>query len=376
MRVAMITDGAAVDQDTTDLAAALTRLGHEVVFHGSTEHGKPEQGDAGQGNSRRRNTPAPSLFADHWRTERPTVVHNRSRTAAAAAITAATDLAIPVVHSLRGTEDGTAGVAERDIALRADRVVASCHAELAQLVAGNVPRSRVSVVPHGVDVDHFTPEGDRQPIGRRHRLVAVGDLHPSSGFATAVAALAGLADTELVIAGAPAHGRHAGQLRKYARRLGVSDRLHLPGPVSRTALPSLLRSAHIVLATPWLPRFGITALEAAACGTTVVAAAIGGLPDTVVDRITGVLVSPHKPRELAIAVGKLLAHPLSLEQYGAAARDRAASRYSWDQIAIDTLAAYRHAGASADPVRRIPRQERAQAGSDAEIRSHRSAAGS
>lgn len=331
MRVAMITDGAAVGRDTSDLATALTRLGHDIVVYGNAHR------------TWRRRTDAATWFAGQWRDERPEVVHNRSRIAGAAAVAAATDLAIPVVHSASAAEDSPV---DTNLALRADRVIASCHAELAHLVARKVPRNRISVVPYAVDVEHFTPEGDCQPTGHRYRLVAVGDLNPGSGFATAVAALAGLPDTELIIAGAPAHGIHAKELRKYARRFGVSDRLSLRGPATRAALPSLLRSADIVLATPWGPHFGITALEAAACGITVVATATGGLSDIVVDRITGVLVPLHRPRALAVTVANLLAHPVQLGQLGAAARDRAESRYSWNQIAVDTLTAYQRASAA------------------------------
>lgn len=342
MRIAMITDGGGVGQDSADLATALTRLGHDVVVHDNTQQ------------DRRRKNDTVTWFADQWRANRPAVVHNRSRTIGAATVAAARILAIPVVHSARGAEDTPTGTVERDIALRADRVIVSHLAELTELVTGKVPRHRISVVPYGVDTEHFTPDGPHPPVGLSHRLVAVGDLTPSTGFATAVAALAGLPSAELVIAGAPPHGTHAKELRDYARRLGVSDRLLIPGPVSSAELPPLLRSAHIVLATPWRPRFGITALQAAACGVPVVANDTGGLADTVVDRGTGLLVAPRKPRTLAAAVSELLAHPELRRQYGAAARDRAVSGYSWHRIAVDTLDVYRIAGATGqDEGRRI-----------------------
>lgn len=331
MRIAMVTDEAAASRDSTDLAAALTRLGHDVVVHTATRG--------------RRGSDAVRSFSERWRTTPPAVVHCRSQIAGEAAVTAARDAAIPVVHSVHPTEGAPTGTLERDTALRADRVLASCTAELTELVAGGVPRDRITVVPYGVDVEHFTPDGDHPPTGHRYRLVAVGDLTPSAGFATAVAALGGLPDTELVIAGGPKHGNHAKELRDYARRLGVSDQLRLPGPVTRAALPSLLRSAHVVLCTPWRPRFGIAALEAAACGVAVVANNTGGLLDTVVDRGTGLLVSPHRPRALAAAVWQLLSHPALREQYGATSRDRACSRYSWHQVAVSTLDTYLLAGA-------------------------------
>lgn len=331
MRIAMVTDGAAAGRDTTDLAASLTRLGHDVLVH-----------DAAPGQHR---NDTARTFAEQWRTTPPAVVHCRSRIAGEAVVTAAKAVSIPVVHSVRPAEGAPTGTLDRDIALRADRVLASCTAEMTELVTGRVPKNRISVVPYGVDVEHFTPDGDRPPAGRRYRLVAVGDLTSGAGFATAVAALGGLPDTELIVSGGPQHGHHARELRDYARRLGVSDRLRLPGPVSRAALPALLRSADIVLCTPWRPRFGIAALEAAACGVPVVANNSGGLIDTVVDGITGLLVPPRRPRVLAAAVWQLLSQPVRREQYGATSRDRACARYSWHQIAVSTLDAYRLAGA-------------------------------
>lgn len=332
MRIAMVTDGADALRDSTDLAVALSRLGHDVVVH------DPPHGRHGAGMTAR--------FAELWAANTPDVVHCRSRVVAGAAMKAAMAAAIPVVHSVRPTEDIPIGTVERDLALRADRVLASHTAELAELAAGGVPKPTISVVPHGVDTDLFTPDGDRPPNDGQHRLVAVGDLIASSGFATAVAALCGLPDTELILAGAPRHGNHAKELREYARRLGVSHQLRIHDAVDRAALPSLLRSAHVVLCTPWRPRFGIAALEASACGAAVVANNIGGLTDTVVDGITGLLVAPHQPRALAAAVWRLIAYPVLREQYGAAGRDRACARYSWHQIAVDTLNAYRLAGAT------------------------------
>ncbi len=334
MRIAMVTDGAATGRDSADLADALTRLGHHVTTH-HVHHGRLGQHSVAE-------------LTAQWRLHPPSVVHCRSRIAGIGTVLAAKAAAIPVVHSVRTVEGAPAGTVERDIALHADRVIACCGAERSELVAGGVPEDRISVVPYGVDTDHFTPDGERAPTVRRYRLVAVGDLVVSAGFATAVAALAGLPDTELVIAGGPPHGTHAKELRDYARGLGVSHRLRIPGPVTRAALPALLRSSDVVLCTPWRPRFGITALEAAACGVPVVANNTGGLPDIVVDRVTGLLVSPRHPRELAGAVWKLLSTPALREQFATTARARAVGRYGWHHVAAETLDAYRLAGTNND----------------------------
>jgi len=329
MRIAIVIDETTNNRDTTELAAALTRLDHDVTVQ----------------DGERRGDDAIARLSEQWQRVRPAVVHSRSRIAGTAAVLAARAARIPVVHSVRSVDGAPAGTTERDIALRADRVIASSTAELTELTVGAVPRDRISVVPHGIDVEHFTPDGTRQRTGLRHRLVAVGDVTTSSGFATAVAALRGLPDTELIIAGGPPHGSHAKELRHYAQHLDVSDRVQLPGPVTRETLPSLLRSAHVVICTPWRPRFGITALEAGACGVAVVASDTGGLTDTIVHRTTGLLVPSRQPRALAVAVWQLLCHPVIRARYGAAARDRVRDRYCWNQIAADTLDAYRLAGA-------------------------------
>jgi glycosyltransferase involved in cell wall biosynthesis len=216
-----------------------------------------------------------------------------------------------------------------------------------------VPRSRISVVPCGVDLDRFTPDGPSAPKGLPHRLVSVGRLVPRKGFSTAIAALRWLPDTELVIAGGPTPGRlaadpEAERLLAQAEAMGVADRVRMIGQVSRATMPALLRSADVVVCTPWYEPFGIVPLEAMACGVPVVAAAVGGLADTVVDGITGLLVPPRSPRALADALRSLLPSRITRETLGLAGCDRARARYSWDRVAADTVRTYQRAGAAAE----------------------------
>lgn len=77
-----------------------------------------------------------------------------------------------------------------------------------------------------------------------------------------------------------------------------------------------------------------------ACGRPVVASAVGGLTDTVVDGVTGLHVPPRSPRALADALKPLLADPVMNESLGMAGRDRAVARYSWDRVAQDILRVY------------------------------------
>jgi glycosyltransferase involved in cell wall biosynthesis len=105
-------------------------------------------------------------------------------------------------------------------------------------------------------------------------------------------------------------------------------------------MPALLRSADVVACTPWYEPFGIVPLEAMACGIPVVASAVGGMLDTVVHDVTGRLVAPKHPSDTADALYPLLRDAFLRRSLGAAGRDRARSRYSWDRIAGATMRIY------------------------------------
>ena len=96
------------------------------------------------------------------------------------------------------------------------------------------------------------------------------------------------------------------RLRSLAASLGVADRVELRGRGrARRACPRCMRSADVVCCTPWYEPFGIVPLEAMACGTPVVASAVGGLIDTVVDGVTGLHVPPRVPDRIAEAIAAL-----------------------------------------------------------------------
>lgn len=268
----------------------------------------------------------------------PDVVHAHGRFAEAAA--AARVLDVPLVLSPATADDVRY--------TRADHFLVPFSGMQQQLVAAGVPRQHTSVVPYGVDLDHFTPDGDRTDRRRPHRVVAMGAMTRSSGFGTVVAALPALPDAELVLVSESRNRAHNAELRGYARSLDVGDQLNVMDSPPRTELPALLRSADLMVYSAWEPAFGVAALEAMACGLAVVGNGTGGLVDTVVDRVTGIHVRPRKPRELAAALRGMLSHRSTYEQLGAAGRDRATARYSWERVAVETLHAYRRAGVT-DP---------------------------
>jgi glycosyltransferase involved in cell wall biosynthesis len=225
-----------------------------------------------------------------------------------------------------------------------------------ELLRMGAPTERIDIVPCGVDLDLFTDSGPALPRTDRRRLVMVGRLVERKGVETVIQALPRIGATELLIAGGPdaAHldaDPDVRRLRAEAQRHGVADRVHFLGRVLRDDMPALLRSADLLVTVPWYEPFGIVPLEAMACGKPVVASAVGGLLDTVVPDLTGVLVPPRRPDVLAESIASLLCDPLRLQSMGLAAVDRARSRFGWQRIAEETLRTYdaaldRRAGAS------------------------------
>jgi D-inositol-3-phosphate glycosyltransferase len=235
---------------------------------------------------------------------------------------------------------------ETAVACGVDQIIATCSDEVFELARLGVEMRRISVVPCGVNLRHFTPEGAAMPRRPGHsRLVLVSRLVERKGIGNAISAVRELPGVELLIAGGPPAERlgedpQARRLATLAQRLGVADRVHLIGQLDRDQVPALLRSADLVVCPPWYEPFGMVPLEAVACGVPVVATAVGGQVDTVVDGVTGLHVPPRQPRELAGALAALLADPQRRQAFGRAAVRRVRHRYSWDRVAAATLASY------------------------------------
>jgi glycosyltransferase involved in cell wall biosynthesis len=169
---------------------------------------------------------------------------------------------------------------------------------------------------------------------------------PRKGFEDVVRAMRHVPGAECVIVGGPpqaelAREPYARHLTDLAASLGVGERIRLTGAVPAGDMASWYRSADVVVAAPWYEPFGLTPLEAMACGVPVVATAVGGLTDTVVDRVTGDLVPPRDPDRLGTAVRGLLHDGMRRFVYGAAALDRARHCYQWSRTAARLEALYR-----------------------------------
>jgi D-inositol-3-phosphate glycosyltransferase len=232
--------------------------------------------------------------------------------------------------------------AEAAVIRCSDAILANCHAEAAQLVRlyGADP-SRIEIVPPGVVHAFFSP-GDRAGAraalpqlgsGDGPMLLFVGRIQPLKGLDVAVRALAELDDPTavlVVVGGASGSGGRAEveRIEKLAAALGVSDRVRFTAPQPHHLLSSFYRAADLVLVPSRSESFGLVALEAAACGTPVVAAAVGGLRTLVDHGRTGFLVDGRDPTVFAAYAEQILGNPLLAAELSAAAAHRARD-FTW-----------------------------------------------
>jgi D-inositol-3-phosphate glycosyltransferase len=233
--------------------------------------------------------------------------------------------------------------AEASIIDCSDAVLASCSVEAEQIASlyGADP-GRIRIVPLGVDHAFFGP--GHRPQARRalglpmegRLLLFVGRIQPLKCADAAVETLAALHRAggepyHLVIVGGPSgpHGEKSFQsLVDLADAHGVADRVHFVAPQPHELLSSYYRAADVCLVPSRSESFGLVALEAAACGTPVVASAVGGLTTLVDHGRTGFLVEDPTPDRYAAAVRRVFDQPLVAERLSTASVLRA-RHYTW-----------------------------------------------
>lgn len=235
--------------------------------------------------------------------------------------------------------------AESEVIRCADVITANSVTELHELVThyGADP-DRVEVVPPGVDRAFFSPgarDGARDALGLSAGplLLFVGRIQPLKGVDVAVETLAELgadmSDARLLIVGGSSGMEGDDEVRKIEKFIadrGLTDRVTMVPPQPHHVLSTYYRAADVCLVPSRSESFGLVALEAAACGTPVVASDVGGLRTLIEEGRTGFRISGRDPRDFAAATRRILDSPLLADELSRQAAEAAGS-YTWTTMA-------------------------------------------
>ena len=250
-------------------------------------------------------------------------------------------------------------IGEAQVVAAADRLVANTDEEAKSLVElYDADPARVVTVPPGVDLELFRP-GSASAARRRLGLPSdaavllfVGRIQPLKAPDVLLRAVARLLETRpeladrlvvAVVGGLSGSGlTHPDSLRGLTAQLGLSDLVRFTDPVPQPLLADWYRAADLTVVPSYSESFGLVAIESQACGTPVVATAVGGLRTAVRDGVSGVLVESHAPDDYARVIGDLLTNDLRRAELGRGAINHAAG-FSWSATASDMLEVYAEA---------------------------------
>lgn len=293
-----------------------------------------------------------------------------------------TRLGLPMVHifhalgAIKRLEQGRADASpparmrvERRIIRQADCLIAQCPAEVEDLQRYYAEDLRnVRVVPSGVNVQRFHPVPLRAARARlglsQHEQIVgyVGRLVPRKGVETLIRAFARLVarrprqPLRLMIVGGecrdPEQDRdpEMARLRALAAELGLGERVTFVGKRQPDELACYYGSVDVAVSVPWYEPFGLTPLEAQACGRAFIGSAVGGITYTVEEGVTGLLVPPKDDSALAARLGRLLRDPELRRRMGRAGRRRVEREFTWTRVAERTAAVYQSLTAAALPL--------------------------
>jgi D-inositol-3-phosphate glycosyltransferase len=259
---------------------------------------------------------------------------------------------------------------ETQVVAAADALIANTDAEAASLVSlYEACPDNVSVVSPGVDLYTFTAgsgrKAAREAVGLpqdAHILAFVGRIQPHKGPEVLIRAVAEMLNHSphlrpklitIIMGGASGSGLgEVERLKDLVSWLNISDVVRFEHPVPRAQIPQWYRAADLVCVPSYSESFGLVALEAQACGTPVVATAVGGLRTAVADGISGVLVDGHDPRAWSSVLARLIQEPQRRVLLSMGAIEHA-SHFGWDATARGTLDIYDRIIATSASARKI-----------------------
>jgi D-inositol-3-phosphate glycosyltransferase len=299
------------------------------------------------------------------------VIHSHYWLSGKVAMQAAKELSIPLVHTMHtmarvknlnlaegeSPEPMIRVQGETQVVAAADALIANTDAEGASLVSlYDACPDIVHVVSPGVDLYTFTPgesrNAAREFVGLPHEALVVsfvGRIQPHKGPEVLIRATSELVKHSPllrhklvvnVMGGASgANTDEVDRLKELTTWLGIDDVVRFEPPVARKDLAQWYRAADLVVVPSYSESFGLVALEAQACGTPVVATAVGGLRTAVADGISGVLVDGHDPKAWSSVIARLLQEPQRRVLLSMGAIEHA-SHFGWDATARGTLDIY------------------------------------
>jgi glycogen(starch) synthase len=282
--------------------------------------------------------------------ERPDLIHMHCVTGSGAwyidRLLKSASRKIPFVVTQHGVLEAIDRMAViRGLLQRADAVTAVSQAALQSALGFAGSDNGRGVIPNGIEpyATEPSPAAPMPPSRPSFSLLCVGRLQQEKGFDLAIRALASLrsggVEANLTIIG---EGEDRATLEALIRALGLSDRVHLVGPQPNGEVRRLMAQAHLVL-VPSRTRegFSLVAAEAAMAGVPAIVARIGGLPETVLDGQTGLVVAANDPEAIAAAVRRLLEDDTARAGLGRKAQARAMEEYSVARCVRRYLTIYR-----------------------------------
>ena len=232
----------------------------------------------------------------------------------------------------------------------ADRIIAECPQDQSDLVRWySADKQKIAVVPCGFDPQEMWPidrAEARKQLGwpaNEQILLQLGRMVPRKGIETVIRALAvlrqrnGLSPRLMIVGGEtrkadPIATPEIGRLAAVSREVGAEDLVTFVGSRSRSELKTYYSAADVFVTTPWYEPFGITPLEAMACGLPVVGSSVGGIKMTVADGQTGFLVPPRDPAALAQRLARLLSDPPLRARFGDSGLRRVHQLFTWKRV--------------------------------------------
>lgn len=268
--------------------------------------------------------------------------------------------------------------AELEIVAQADRLIAQCPSEQDELIDDyGADLSRVALIPSAVNTERFRPIS--QEVARRQidlgdttpTVVYIGRMLPRKDVRNLLRAVAilthryGLAPRLLIVGGETSEPDRVvtpeiGVLQDLAIDLGIAGQVRFYGKRQPETLHAYYCAGDVAVTTPWYEPFGLTPLEAQACSRPVIGSAVGGIPFTIKDGETGLLVPPQDPEALAAALYQLLSNPGQREAMGAAARARVLAEFTWSVVAQRTARLYENLLAARVQPTTQPKTDRAR----------------